>query len=144
MELTLFWSQACDLAIRLHEMMQHIAADGHMPFREKKIRRLIYTCPQVRPYSLQHIWLHGVHSRDRSLQPVNADSPLLGIHISPLQQSNLRRPQPVPIRHEEYCLVPLRANDLKQLPQLVLREKVNGALLRTSDALNSVCLDSGR
>ena len=40
-----------------------------------------------------------------TLEPMNADPPLLGVHISLLQQPNLRRPQPMPIRHEKNRLV---------------------------------------
>src|SRR5215471_136840 len=43
-------------------MVRHIAVNGYMPCREKEIWRLVYMCPQIRPYRLQHVRLHGVHS----------------------------------------------------------------------------------
>ncbi len=50
----------------------------------------------------------------------------------------------MPIRHEKNCLVPLRPNNLEQLAELVLREEVDRALLRTSDVLSGARPDSGR
>src|SRR5215217_4169932 len=47
MELALFWWQACNLSIRLHEMMQHIPANRHGAIREKERRGLISPCPQI-------------------------------------------------------------------------------------------------
>ena len=49
----------------------------------------------------------------------------------------------MPIRHQRNCLVALRANDLEQLPQLILCEAVNSARLRRSDALSGVRADGG-
>jgi len=67
---------------------------------------------------------------------VTADPPLFCIHIGTLQQSNLRRPQPVPIRQQKNRLVPFRVNRLEQLPELVLREKVDDAFCSSSGRLD--------
>jgi hypothetical protein len=75
---------------------------------------------------------------------MNADSPLLGIYVSTLQQSNLRGTQPVPIRHQKNRLIPLRPNDLEQTAQLILCKEVNSALLRTSHVRRGERLHHGR
>src|SRR5688500_10060098 len=46
MELPLFHGQACSLAIRLHEMVEHVAAYGYVAIRDKEIGRFIRTRPQ--------------------------------------------------------------------------------------------------
>ena len=46
---------------------------------------LVLTCAHIRPYRLQDIRLHGVYPRDRPLQPVNRNPPLLYIDISTLE-----------------------------------------------------------
>jgi 16S rRNA U1498 N3-methylase RsmE len=124
--------------------MQGIPAHWDLALQEKEIRRLIRTCLEIGANRFQYIRLHRVHTRDRPLQPVNADPPLLRIHISSLQQSNLRRSQPMPIRYKKNCLVTLRPNHLEQLPQLILCEEVDSTRIRMSNTRRGVRPDSGR
>src|SRR5438128_2622339 len=51
-------------SILLHQLPEHEPANRYMAIREKEIRRLIVTRPQIRADRLQHIRLHGVHSGD--------------------------------------------------------------------------------
>jgi hypothetical protein len=48
MELPFLRWQPRNLTVRLHKMVEHVAANRYVAIRDKKIRRLIGTCTQIR------------------------------------------------------------------------------------------------
>src|ERR1035438_6158985 len=111
-EVSLFRRQLGLLSVALYNLVQGDAGDRGAAIAGEHVGRLEAAGPQPGLDSLQLVRLHEMLAAEGSFQPVNPELQAPEVQVRGLEQSDLGRPQAVPVRGEQNGVVDRKSTRL--------------------------------
>ena len=112
-----------------HQRIQGTSINGELSVGEEQVRGIVSTFPEIRPDQLYRVGLHRVDPRERALEAMDGNSPLLEVNIGALEQPDLGSPQSVTVGHGKDRAVPFVFDHREKAAHFFLGQEGDGGIL---------------